>query len=324
LDKYLSSTGSSLRDKGQGFLKGGRLLPFLAALVLLAFALGSLPRSQPGGPSLLLNSTWLIYFVYIIPLIALGLIVALIFFLAYNWRFLSDAIGFGMRGKRKQQKKKSKTIQFIISLVVWLIAIQVLFQTCGGLFCTSSQAAGSSHVQQLVSGSAPLPGLPSIEAISQLDNIVQANWFYTAFLGLIAVSSVIIIRAIKVSWEEMKEPIPEIPTPQAEGMTAVEDAIQILESQATSDPRTRIINCYQRMIQAAQHLGAPITSDQTARELETAMRKMLMLRGSAITALTDLFEEARYSLHPITEQDGQEAHEHLLAIAEEMKLPVSV
>ncbi len=306
-------------------MKGNRLLPFLAALVLLAFALGSLPRSQPGGPSLLLNSNWLIYFVYIIPLIALGLMVALIFFLAYNWRFLSDAIGFGMRGKRKQQKKRSKrTIEFIISLVVWLIAIQVLFQTCGGLFCTSSEAANSSHVQQLVAGSGPGPRLPSIEAISQLDNIIQANWFYTAFLGLIAVSSVIIIRAIKVSWEEMKEPITEIPTPQAEGMTAVEDAIHILESQATSDPRTRIINCYQRMIQAAQHLGAPITSDQTARELETAMRKMLILRGSAITGLTDLFEEARYSLHPITEQDGEEAHEHLLAIAEEMKLPVSV
>ncbi len=272
-----------------------------------------------------MNSTWLIYFVYIIPLIALGLILALIFFLAYNWRFLSDAIGFGMRGKRKQQKKRSKrTIEFILSLSVWLIAIQILFQTCGGLFCTSSQAANSSHVQQLVTGSGPGPELPSVEAISQLDDIIQANWLYTAFLGMIAVSSVIIIRAIKVSWEEMKEPITEIPTSQAEGIIAVEDAIHILESQETPDPRTRIINCYRRMIQAAQHLGTPITSDQTARELETAIRKMLMLKGSAITDLTDLFEEARYSSHPITEQNGEEARQHLLAIAEEMKLPVSV
>ncbi len=273
----------------------------------------------------MLNSTWLIYFVYIIPIIALGLMVALIFFLAYNWRFLSDSIGYGMRGKRKQRKKRSKkTIEFILSLGIWLIAIQVLFRTCGGLFCTPSQAANSSRVQQLVTGSGPGPTLPSSEVISQLDSIIQANWFYTAFIGLLAVSSVIVIRAIKVSWEEMKEPITETPTPQAGGMIAVEDAIHILESQATSDPRTRIINCYQRMIQVAQHLGAPITSDQTARELEAAMRKMLMLRGSAITDLTDLFEEARYSLHPITEQDGEEAHEHLLAIAEEMKLPVSV
>ncbi len=240
-----------------------------------------------------MNSYWLIYFLYITPLIALGLIVAMIFFLAYNWRFLSDAIGFGMAGKRKQQKKRSKrTIQTILSIAVWLIAIEVLLRQCGGLFCKSSQAADSSQVQQLVSGSAPLPALFSIEAISRLDSIVQTNWFYT--------------------------------TPQAEGIAAVEDAIHILESQDTPDPRSRIIKCYQRMIQAAQHLGAPVTSDQTARELERAIRKMLMLKGSAINELTHLFEEARYSLHPVTEKDGEEAHGHLLAIAEEMKIPASV
>src|SRR6266702_1018103 len=93
---------------------------------------------------------------------------------------------------------------------------------------------------------------------------------------------------------------------------------------AIDDPRTRIINCYQRMVQAAHHLGAPVTSDQTSRELQTAIRKMLMLRGSAINELTELFEEARYSLHPITERDGERAHKRLLAIAQEMKLPVSV
>jgi fructose-1-phosphate kinase PfkB-like protein len=78
------------------------------------------------------------------------------------------------------------------------------------------------------------------------------------------------------------------------------------------------------MVQAAQHLGAPVSSDQTARELETAIRKMLMLLGPAIKELTELFEEARYSLHPITEKDGEKAHQCLLSIAEEMKLPVSV
>jgi hypothetical protein len=166
--------------------------------------------------------------------------------------------------------------------------------------------------------------LPYAGAVSQLGSIVQTNWFSIAFIGLLAVSSVIIIRAVKVSLEESREKITLIQGPRAEGITAVEDAIHILESQEATDPRTRIINCYQRMVQAAQHLGAPVTSDQTARELETAIRKMLMLRGPAINELTQLFEEARYSLHPITERDGEKAHQCLLSIAEEMKLPVSV
>jgi len=312
-----------LYHTGSGIVKATRLLPFLVALTLLAFALGSLPRSQPGGPSLLFNSYWLIYILYLTPLIGLGAMVVLIILLAYNWRLLSDALGYGMAGRRKQQKKKSRTIQIIVWAGAWLVAVQVLLQKCGGIFCKPSQNS-VLQVQQFVTGSGPGPALPYVQAVTQLGSIVQTNWFSIAFLGLLAVSSVIIIRAVKVSWDESREKMIRLPGLRAEGISAVEDAIEILESQEARDPRTRIINCYHRMIQAAQHLGAPVSSDQTARELETAIRRMLMLKGPAIKELTDLFEEARYSLHPITEQDGEKAHESLVSIAEEMKLPVSV
>jgi hypothetical protein len=275
---------------------------------------------------LLFNSYWLLYILYLTPLIALGTMVVLIILLAYNWRLLSDALGYGMAGRRKQQKKKqSRTLSIVIWMGAWLVAIQVLLQRCGGIFCKPSQDANlTPPIQQFVTGSGPGPVLPFVQAVTQLGAIVQDNWFSTAFIGLLAVSVVIIIRAFKVSLEESRGKIIQMTGFPAEGISAVEDAIHILESQDATDPRTRIINCYQRMVQAAQHLGAPVTSDQTARELETAIRKMLMLRGSALNELTELFEEARYSLHPITETDGERAHQRLLAIAEEMKLPVSV
>ncbi len=325
MDKYLSPVAPFPAGPGARILKGSRLLPFLVALVLLAFALGSLPRSQPGGPSLLFNSTWLIYILYLTPIIALGAMIVMIVLLAYNWRLLSDALGYGMAGRRKQQKKQSRTIQIIVWMSAWLIAIEVLLQKCGGIFCKPSQNANlTTQIQQSVTGSAPGPVLPFVQAVTQLGNFVQTSWFSIAFLGLLAVSSVIIIRAVKVSFEESRGKIIQMTGFPAEGISVVEDAIHILESQDATDPRTRIINCYQRMVQAAHHLGAPVTSDQTARELQTAIRKMLMLRGSAINELTELFEEARYSLHPITERDGERAHQRLLAIAQEMKLPVSV
>jgi hypothetical protein len=78
------------------------------------------------------------------------------------------------------------------------------------------------------------------------------------------------------------------------------------------------------MIQAAQRLGASITSGQTARELETAISRMLMIKGSSLRELTDLFEEARYSLHPITESDAEQAQQCLLRIAEEMNITLSL
>ena len=251
--------------------------------------------------------------------------VVMIVLLAYNWRLLSDALGYGMAGRRKRQKKQSRTIQIILWMSAWLVAIEVLLQKCGGIFCKPSQSANlTPQVQQFVTGPGPGPVLPYVQAVSQLGSVVQTNWFSIAFLGLLAVSSVIIIRAVKVSWDESRENVMQVLGLPAEGISAVEDAIRILESQEATDPRTRIINCYQRMVRAAQHLGARVTSDQTARELETAIRKMLMLRGSALNELTELFEEARYSLHPITERDGERAHQRLLSIAEEMKLPVSV
>jgi len=251
--------------------------------------------------------------------------VVIIVLLAYNWRLFSDVLGYGMAGRRKQRKKQSRSLQIIVWMGAWLVAIEVLLQRCGGIFCKTSQDANlTPQIQQFVTGSGSGPVLPFVQAVTQLGSIVQTSWFSIAFLGLLAVSSVIIIRAVKVSFEESRGKIIPMPGPPAEGISAVEDAIHILESQEATDPRTRIINCYQRMIQAAQHLGAPVTSDQTARELETAIRKMLILRGSAITDLTELFEEARYSLHPITERDGEKAHQHLLSIAEEMRLPVSV
>jgi hypothetical protein len=78
------------------------------------------------------------------------------------------------------------------------------------------------------------------------------------------------------------------------------------------------------MVQAAQGLGATVTSDQTARELETSIRRMLVIKGPAIRELTNLFEEARYSLHDITENDAAQAQLHLHGIAEEMNIPFSV
>jgi len=247
----------------------------------------------------------------------------LIILLAYNWRLFSDALGHGMAGRRKQQKKTSRTFQIIVWAGAWLVAVQVLLQRCGGIFCKPSQNS-VPQVQEFVTGSTQGPALPYVQTVTQLGGIVQNSWFSIAFLGLLAVSSAIIIRAVKVSWDENRAEVNQLPMPRTEEISAVEDAIRIVESHSAMDPRTRIINCYQRMVQAVQHLGAPVSSDQTARELETAIRKMLMLKGPAIKELTELFEEARYSLHPITEQDGEKAHQHLLSIAEEMKLPVSV
>jgi len=311
---------------GAGTLKGNRLLPFLVALILLAFALGSLPRNQPGG-SLLLNSYWLLYFLSLAPLIGLGLIIALIIFLAYNWRNMSDAIGFGMARKRSQSRKKFKTLPIIISLAVWVLAIEALLFRCGGIFCRASQ--NSTNITSQITNSTSGPDLaasfPFLASIAQVSSLVQANWFSYAVIGLVFVCSVIVVRSILVSWDETRsELIGKMPLPLPEGIEAVEGAIHILKTQTELDPRMRIINSYQSMVERAKGVGATVTSDQTARELEAAIRILLRVDGPAIRELTDLFEEARYSLHPITEDDAGRAQRCLLDISRQMDLRLNV
>jgi hypothetical protein len=304
-------------------LRPKQILPLLAALVLLSFALGSLPRSQPGGSSLLLGSYWLLYVLDFLPAMALGLILIMLVYMIYNARALSDALGFGIARRRRLQKKKSRTVSFIIYLATWVLAAVVLIEKCGGIFCqpTQSSATLQQKLQQHVSGSSSGPALPLFDTAFRLSSFVEPFWFYLVFLGFLGVSAVILVKALFVSLAETKASIVgQLEKAPEEGVAAVQDAIRIMETENQTDPRTKIIVCYQRMMRAVQQLGTPITSDQTARELERAIRKILVLKGPAVGELTGLFEEARYSLHPITEEDAESAHLCLLSIAEEMNI----
>jgi hypothetical protein len=247
----------------------------------------------------------------------------MIAFMVFHWRHLSDVIGYQLSNRRIAKRKQSRTMQTAVWIATWAIAVYILTAKCGGIFCRTPQQASSlpNTITGFVTGTGPGPTLPLLSTVIELSSLVQSNWFYLAFLGFLVVTSVIIARGVVVSWQETRaEALSQMPLPRAEGIVAVEDAIRILKTQPELDPRTRIINCYERMILAARHLGATITSDQTARELETSIRKILVIKGSAIRELTDLFEEARYSLHSITEDDAGKAEQCLLGVAEEMNI----
>ena len=305
-----------------------RLLPYVAALLLIAFALGSFTKSQPGGGSLLYNSIWLLYVLYLMPLIAFGGVVVLTIYIAYNWKDLSDAFGFGLANKRRQQKRKNRTVPMIIWMASWAFAIVFLLERCGGIIChSSSSSTFTSQTARLVTGSTAGLDLPPLLGgnISQAIGFFSTDWFYLSILGLLVVSSLIVARGTFVSWKDAKEELGLLPLrAQEEGVMAVQDAIKIIDDTQTTDDRMKIINCYQRMIRTASELGAPVSQDQTARELELGIRRALLLNGPGVGHLTQLFEEARYSLHPMTAEDSQNAHNWLVSIAEELNRSIAI
>ncbi len=305
-----------------------QVLPYLAALLLLAWILGSLARSGTGGTSILSNSYWLVYIVDLLPVFALGAMVVMIVFLALSWKVLSDALGFSIAARKRMQRKQSNTIRLVVWITFWGLALGVLFWRCGGIFCRQSNSTRTLATVADVVNSGSGSALPSLGGITgplvSLGNIVASEWFATAFLGLLLVSTVILARSILVSFDETRSGRFLPARVKEEGAVAVEDALRVLEMVEEADPRTRIMACYERMIRAAAGLGADVSVDQTARELESGIRRMFQLKGPSIRDLTRLFEEARYSLHQITEQDSEEAQRCLLEIGEELRATVSV
>jgi len=309
---------SSKRDRR---LSLRRLAPYLLALVLLAWILGSLSRGGTGGGSILANSYWLVYIVELLPLVGVAAMVGVIVFLVYNWRLIADALGYGIAQRRRKPAKTTQRIRLIVFMAVWAIAAVIYIARCGGHLCgnDSNVQVAANTLNSFVSGGTGLPRLPFIGPILAFSSLVDTNFFYFTFLGVLTVASLIIIRAFKVSLDETKNlKLENIERAHEKGREAVKDAIRVLAENEVTDPRTRIILSYQRMIKGAADLGAQVGPDKTARELERGIRAMFSLGGPGIGRLTRLFEEARYSLHEVIEEDAETARSCLLEIQEEL------
>ncbi len=299
-------------------MKVPRILPYVVGLIVLAFALGSLTHGTPGG-SLLFRSYWLLYLVYLAPLVILGAMVAVIILIGLNYRDLGAAIGYGIARRRKVRKRGSRYSTFV-AMFFWALAIGVLIQTKGSIF-NPIHAANSTIVKNIVGDNTTPPNLFQVGGIlPALSSLVQNEWFSFAFLGLLVVAGVILVESFRVSLKETRDfRIQELQTNQEQGLQAVHEAIKLVEDPA-SDPRSRIIACYQHLVSTVSGLGAPVSPNLTARELDRAVRSTFALKGPATTDLTQLFEEARYSLHEITDSDADKAHGYLDSVAEELNI----
>lgn len=295
----------------------------------MAWILGTLARSGTGGTGILSNSYWLVYVVYLFPVFAIVAMFVMTIYLAINWKLISDFLGFTIAARRSQARKQSSKIRLAVWVGFWAMALGTLYWRCGGIICDTTNS--TQTIPQVIVNAVDntpqltIPGLSQLSGpVAVLAGFVFTPYFSTAFLGLLIVSTVIIARSILVSLQETKAGRFLPARVLEEGTVAVEDALRTLEMEETADPRTRIMACYERMIRAAASLGAHVSVDLTARELEEGIRQTFQLKGRAIADLTRLFEEARYSLHTITELDSEEAQRSLLEIAGELRATVSV
>jgi Domain of unknown function (DUF4129) len=224
---------------------------------------------------------------------------------------------------RRKARKRGSRYSTIVSMFFWALAIGVLIETKGSIFNPTRSA--NSTLTQIV-GEKPTSPSPIVGGgiLPALSTLMQNTWFSLALLGLLVVGGLVVIQSIRVAFKESQElTIQELQGHQEQGLLAVNEAIKLVDD-PTSDPRSRIIACYQHLVATVSRLGGRVSSDLTARELDRAVRSTFSLKGDAITHLTQLFEEARYSLHEISGTDASKAREYLESVAEELQVQLEV
>lgn len=98
---------------------------------------------------------------------------------------------------------------------------------------------------------------------------------------------------------------------------AVEEGLQELEDEP--DPRLAVIAAYAGMERSLARVGLPRRSSETSLEYLRRLLEMLRLDSPAVTRLTDLFQVAKFSAHPVDATMKREAIEALVAIRDGLR-----
>src|SRR5437016_2831255 len=136
------------------------------------------------------------------------------------------------------------------------------------------------------------------------------------FLGLTVLVTIVILvvllrRGAGVV-EIEAEPLEDDPAARHAAADAVQDAIEELE--VGGDVRSVILACFRRFCALLGARGITAQDALTPRELEVLAVERLHVSREASETLTSLFEEARYSEHPLGEADRHRAIESLAGI----------
>ncbi len=140
---------------------------------------------------------------------------------------------------------------------------------------------------------------------------IAAGWpIDLALVGLLlaAVLAIVLLlrRSRRVEWATEDDPSGG---PRASAAVAVNKTIEDLE--AGRDVRSAILACFQRFCELLGSRGITEQGALTPRELEALAVHRLRVSSKDSQILTGVFEEARYSTHPLGEPDRQRALESL-------------
>jgi len=232
------------------------------------------------------------------PVVVLGAMTWYLIFLLLNRELVTSAIASLLRGNVRRNYSR---ISILVSVAAYSLVVGVLLAVLYSGFLTGvlKQVGLDIHLNNPP---------PTVIPPTQNQNFLVASEHLSTYAALVAlaifaVSFFLIVRGFVRAAKERSIAFESPPEAADEAGAVVEQALQDLRQER--DYHEVIFECYMRMCQILSNAGIAIRATNTPREYAETVGRKLKLGSDAVRGLTFLFEEARYSNHPVT--DGQRA-----------------
>ena len=195
-----------------------------------------------------------------------------------------------------------------------IIGIFVLAIVVSGIMIIAFTAApdyGTSHIGKAETSSGGTSGNSTVETATEGPG---AALYAVAGMGLLLIS-LIVVAVVRT----MISPKPEKTESQTEELMKKIDAA-MKDLQKGGEVQEIIIRCYRQMCRILSK-GSKMHGDEsmTPREFERAVVSQTGIDERPVSELTSLFEEARYSTHPIDNSKRKQALSALRQVKSEME-----
>lgn len=148
------------------------------------------------------------------------------------------------------------------------------------------------------------------------------DWVLIGFVLLVVTAVLLVLKMLANRKHRGADPLP---LQDDEELTALLEATgeEVRYRALTeSDPRNAVVACWVALEEAVQHSGLRRDPTETAAELTSRVLGRWQVDETAIATLSAAYREARFSRHPVSEQERDRAVEALRRIHEDLRTRV--
>lgn len=145
------------------------------------------------------------------------------------------------------------------------------------------------------------------------------DWLLIGFILLIAAALLIVLRLLLSRQRREAEPLSPIEDAELAALLEASGDDVRYRALAESDPRNAVVACWVALEEAVQSSGLQRDPSETASELTARVLSRWQVDQGAIRELSAAYREARFSRHPVTEQQRDTAIAAVQRIHEDLR-----